>query len=396
MTLRKLSLPGPAKKRAPQAGGEKYRRGAAEPCRHCGLLEALVAKRTEQLRRSELLYRTLVENVPAVIARYDKDFRYIYRSPQGDDTLAGGSAGLAGKSWQELGIPPALCRQWREKFSAALDTGRAVEFETSLPNRTGVTRHYLVRVRPETGRNGSVESLLAVALDITERKRLAAELQRLDRLNVVGEMAAAIGHEVRNPLTTVRGYLQLFQRKAQTAGYSSRLRMMIEELDRVNAIISGFLSLARNKALDLKSHNLNDIVTALLPLLEADARCSGHDVRFDADELPAVAIDDRDIRQLILNLARNAFEAMPPGGLLTITTSAGDGRVVLTVRDTGRGIPEKLLDRLGTPFLTTKENCIGLGLAVCYRIVQRHGAAMAVDTSPQGTTFRVSFKTGKQ
>ena len=103
-------------------------------------------------------------------------------------------------------------------------------------------------------------------------------------------------------------------------------------------------------------------------------------------------IDLKEIRQLLLNLAHNGFEAMEAGGALTVRTGVENGGVVLTIGDTGRGIPKKVLDKLGTPFMTTKENGTGLGLAVCYRIAERHGAKIAVKTSPQGTTFSVLFK----
>jgi len=129
-----------------------------------------------------------------------------------------------------------------------------------------------------------------------------------------------------------------------------------------------------------------------MPLLMSEAHCTGNDLRVYPGELPDIEMDEKDIRQLLLNLARNAFEAMEDGGTLTIRTSAAGGEVVLAVGDTGKGIPKKILDKLGTPFLTTKENGTGLGLAVCYRIAERHGARIVVDTSPQGATFSVRFK----
>ncbi len=239
--------------------------------------------------------------------------------------------------------------------------------------------------------------LLAVqAADIIEAYQAIqakeAELLRLDRLNTVGEMAAAIGHEVRNPLTTVRGYLQLFQRKDESVSYREHFNTMIEELDRANAIISDFLSLAKNKATDMRRGNVNDVVGALVPLLQAEALRTGHDLKTDMGEIPDFLMDEKEIRQLILNLTNNAFQAMEPGGKVTVATRATEDEVVLSVRDTGKGISREVLNKLGTPFLTTKENGTGLGLAVCYRIAERHGAKIDVKTSSQGTTFSVYFK----
>jgi signal transduction histidine kinase len=109
------------------------------------------------------------------------------------------------------------------------------------------------------------------------------------------------------------------------------------------------------------------------------------------NDVPDFIMDEKEIRQLLLNLTRNAFEAMEPGDKLTIATNSKNGKAFLQIRDTGMGIPQNILVRLGTPFLTTKENGTGLGLAVCYRIADRHGAEIDVRTSPAGTTFTISF-----
>ena len=233
---------------------------------------------------------------------------------------------------------------------------------------------------------------LHIVTDITEKKRLDAELARLDSLNLVGEMAASIGHEVRNPMTTVRGYLQLFQRKPEFCSHSERLATMIEEIDRANAIITEFLSLAKNKNTKLVQGNLNTVVQTLYPLMQADALRMGHQLEVSSAVIPDTVFDEAEIRQLILNLFRNAMDAMDLFGIARIRTYCTDDAVVLEVSDTGKGIPPEIRDKLGTPFFTTKENGTGLGLAVCYRVAQRHGATIGIDSSPAGTTFSIRFK----
>lgn len=232
-----------------------------------------------------------------------------------------------------------------------------------------------------------------VARDITERRQLEQEMARLERLNLVGSMAASIGHELRNPMTTVRGFLQLLQEKEGGRKYSEYFNLMISELDRANAIISEFLSLARDRAIHLEVTDINEVIKAILPLIEADAMVGNMRVEVDlAAGLPPLLLDRNEIRQLILNLVRNGFEAMTAGGVLTLRTYREDGEVVLEVKDRGKGIPPEILAKLGTPFLTTKENGTGLGLAVCYSIAARHQATITVDTGAHGTTFAVRFK----
>jgi signal transduction histidine kinase len=166
---------------------------------------------------------------------------------------------------------------------------------------------------------------------------------------------------------------------------------MIEEIDRANSIISEFLSLAKNKLSDLKPGSLNDALAAILPLLQADALRTGHSVEFQAGRIPAVDFDEKELRQLVLNLVRNALEATPAGGAVTIATSRDGDRVLLAVRDTGPGIPKHVIKKIGTPFVTTKENGTGLGLSVCYRIAERHRAEIDFATGNNGTTFRIRF-----
>lgn len=232
---------------------------------------------------------------------------------------------------------------------------------------------------------------LAAVLDVTEQRRMQEEFERLDRLNLVGEIAASIAHEIRNPMTTVRGLLQMLNEQEEHFKNHPYYHLMIEELDRANTIISEFLSIAQNKAVDLKYKNLNSIVRALFPLIKADANYSGTEVRMELSEPPELLLDEGEIRQMILNLARNGLEAMPDGGLLKVGTYTDNNEVVLFISDEGKGLEPNLLDKLGTPFLTTKENGTGLGLAICYSIAAHHAARITVDTGARGTTFRVHF-----
>jgi signal transduction histidine kinase len=228
--------------------------------------------------------------------------------------------------------------------------------------------------------------------DLRAKKRQSEEeIARLDRLNLVGEMAAGIGHEVRNPMTTVRGYLQMFMKKQEFTNYHEQVSTMIDELDRANCIITEFLSLAKNKAIEMKCGNLNRVITALFPLLQADAFRVGHEIRIELDDIPDSIFDEKEIRQLILNLVRNGLEAMEYSGVVTIRTYVDNDQVILSVKDIGVGIPAEVMDKIGTPFMTTKEQGTGLGLAVCYRVAHRHGAKIDVSTGSTGTTFTINF-----
>ncbi len=224
-----------------------------------------------------------------------------------------------------------------------------------------------------------------------EKQENALEMARLDRLNLIGEMAAGIGHEVRNPLTTIRGFLQLFRNKRELAAHREHFDMMIGELDRANSIISEFLSLAKNKAVRLERLNVNEILERIAPLIQAGALEAGKKIWLQLGEVPPIKADEGEIRQMVLNLTGNALDAIGPDGRAVIGTYRGEGCTILFVSDTGRGIPPEIYQRLGTPFVTSKEKGTGLGIPICYRIAERHKAKIEIDTGTGGTTFRVRF-----
>ncbi|NPV91299.1 MAG: PAS domain S-box protein [Firmicutes bacterium] len=232
-------------------------------------------------------------------------------------------------------------------------------------------------------------------IDVTKQKRMEKEISRLDRLNLVGEMAASIGHEIRNPMTTIRGFLQMLGEKDVSEENQEYYNLMIEELDRANSIISDYLSMAKDKVVDRKPGYLNSIIKTILPMLQADANLSDKQVKLDLGLPPKLLVDEKEIRQMIFNLARNGLEAMQHGGTLTIRTRAYNGGAVLEVEDEGCGIPPEILEKIGTPFHTTKENGTGLGLAVCYSIANRHDAKMEVDTGSGGTKVKVKFNSNR-
>lgn len=224
-----------------------------------------------------------------------------------------------------------------------------------------------------------------------EKQTIELKMARLDRLNLIGEMAASIGHEVRNPLTTVRGFLQYFQKKSKYADDAPNFAIMIEELDRANAIITEFLSLAKNRKINLKPLNLNQTIEQLRLLIYTSVLSEGKNFVVDLQAVPDIMADENEIKQLILNLTRNAREAVAQSGTISVTTKAIEDKVLLTICDNGRGIPPEVYEKLGTPFLTTKEKGTGLGIAICYRIIERHKAKVEVDTCSVGTTFTIIF-----
>ena len=353
-------------------------------------LEEEVNCRTYQLQQSEHQYRKLVENSPDIICQFDPNYSCVYVNPAFTAATGISFSQAISKTWKEMGAPEEVYSQWVQRLENIFRTGCAEEVE-SKGWQWSDPRYYSIRLVPECNQDGMVETVLCIARDITGKRQLEKKMAHLDRLNIVGEMAVAIGHEVRNPMTTVRGYLQVFQRKADFTRYGEQLVTMIEEMDRANNIITEFLSLAKNKAVKRNHGNLNKVILALLPLLQADAFCRGHEINVECGDIPDSDFDEKEIRQLLLNLVRNGFEAMENKGKIILRSYLCDDSIILEVQDTGKGIPEEVLDKIGIPFVTTKDSGTGLGLSICYRIVDRHGGKIDISTDEDGTTFIIKF-----
>ncbi len=224
------------------------------------------------------------------------------------------------------------------------------------------------------------------------KEKVAAEMARLDRLNLIGEMAAGVVHEIRNPMTVIRGYIQRAMQKAN-GPQATQYATIIEELDNMNATLTAFLSLAKNRRVEIGLHNVNKIISSIMPLIEADACKAGVTLRFEPAERPLMAYaDEKEIRQLVLNLTRNAIEATPAKGILSIETALIGKAVNLTVTDTGGGIAPWHIEKIFDPFFTTKDNGTGLGLAICKSIIDRHNGRIEVFSKQgTGTTFTIEI-----
>lgn len=286
----------------------------------------------------------------------------------------------------QLGDFPSLYDGMHRALSGEKVEGVVVKFDE---------REYVVSagaIRSQA--TGSITGAVGMMHDITELSKLRAELDRMERLSLVGQMAASITHEIRNPMAVIRGFMQLLQEKSPEH-LREYYRIVMEEIDRANSIINDFLALAQNRIVEKECVHLHDIIRQLSPLLGADANMRGQEVALKLSEnVPIFPVNVKEMKQLILNLSRNAMEAMEEmssGGILTIETQFDGERVQLRIRDTGPGIPTDIVGRLFEPFYTTKSKGTGLGLPLCLSIVERHEGTIEVNTSEGGTTFEVDF-----
>ena len=247
------------------------------------------------------------------------------------------------------------------------------------------------------------ERLGAVLLfrDLSEVRALQAQVERAERLASIGRLAAGVAHEIRNPLGSLKGFLQYFQRKlpldAQDKTY---LSVMIQEVDRLNAVVSNLLEFARPKEPTLQECDVTEILRHALTLLAQDAAAKQARIRRDfPDELPLMSLDRDQITQALLNFLLNAIQAIDADGEIRVSASvsADSGSMDITIGDTGAGIAPDDLPRIFDPFFSTKKQGNGLGLAIAHAIIERHRGEISVESEPgRGATFRVRLPRSPQ
>jgi signal transduction histidine kinase len=221
---------------------------------------------------------------------------------------------------------------------------------------------------------------------VEERRQREREVMRADQLAMVGQMAAGVAHELRNPLTSIKILVQSGQKEGAPVLAAEDLAIIEHEIRRLERSLQRFLDFARPPRPERRPLNVAQVVDRALALVEGRARKQHVKLSFMRPPEPVIAeVDEDQIQQLLLNLMLNSLDVMADGGSLMVElASLPDGHIELRVRDTGPGVPADLLPRLFDPFISTKETGIGLGLAVSHRIAERHGGSLSAHNEAGG------------
>lgn len=262
-------------------------------------------------------------------------------------------------------------------------------------------KNLLVNTSLLVDENNAVAGAIGIYTDVTELRRQEARIREQEKLAVVGQMAAGMAHEIRNPLTSVRGFAQLISEKKSVdpVVLKEYLDIIIHEIDQADGFIDHFLQLARPKPPVKKVSSINRLITNFIRIFESQAFLQGTKITTQLIDVPSVIMDTNQIKQALLNLSQNALQALKTGGTLTLATSYDykETMVRIDVIDDGPGILPKDLDKLGTPFFTTKDTGTGLGLSISYTIVDRHQGRFEVDSKVGvGTRFSIFLPVDKQ
>lgn len=333
------------------------------------------------LRATRDQLEAFIENHVDAIVILDAEWQ-IARVNLAFETMFGWSKAEA-ESVPLFELPWVPC-EYEDELVALQDTVLAGEMvigiETVRLRRDGTTVDVLLSISPNRDHEGRVSGCSLTLRDITDRKRTEELLLQSEKLNIAGQLAAGVAHEIRNPLTALVGFVQLMQMGMRDPKY---LDIMASELKRIETIVSELLVLAKPQALTYKQKNLAEVLRHVITLIETQAIINNVQVlpTYDPAELPFLECDENQLKQVFINLLQNAIDAMPQGGEIRIEVEQPTAReVYVRIRDQGIGIPPDRLQKLGEPFYTTKEKGTGLGFMISKRIIDHHHGVMRIES----------------
>lgn len=332
-------------------------------------------------------------------SHYHEVFRRLYYLPI---ILAGlwfqVRGGLASAILVSLIYAPHVVLQW----GSHPDTQWEQSLEILLYNVIGLLSGIAAR---RDARQRSAQEKTAARLDRSYQQlkdqasqilAFEEQLLRASRLSALGELAAGLAHEIRNPLGSIRGTAEIVKDPATSPGQREEFaEVLVREVDRLNQVVSKFLRFAKPDPVGRQAVCINQVLDELLEFSAAEYRRQRIEVRFDRAELPRIPVDADQLRQVLLNILLNAVQALSTGGVVRVTTLLKEDSVVVQIADNGPGIAPEVLPRIFNPFYTTRQSGTGLGLAISQRIVQAHGGQIGVQSRPgEGAVFEVMLPAG--
>lgn len=340
----------------------------------------------EELRESELKFRKVFNGSMDGIVLFDNQYHIIEVNPSASELL-----GLKDDHLTEMNLFHILAPYQIEHLAQPAQTMSLDEMDNEVPF---VLNHPDQRILEFSFKRNIIHNMnLAIFRDVTERKELEERVRKSDTLHVVGELAAGIAHEIRNPMTALKGFIQLLKGNIE-GEYSLYFNVITSELKRIESIITEFLILAKPQAIVYEEKNVVQIVKDTMDLLHAQANLGNVQMHLNVmDEIPLIYCEQNQLKQVFINILKNAIEVMPRKGNVYVSIQRkGEEHIVISLRDEGCGMAEDKLKRLGEPFYTTKERGTGLGLMVSYKIIEEHQGTIEVESEEGvGTVFHLTL-----
>ncbi|WP_163099883.1 ATP-binding protein [Peribacillus alkalitolerans] len=353
----------------------------------------LLLKRMERMihfRKDEQRLSTLINSMVDFVCFKDGDGRWIETNTYGLRLFQIEHVDYKGKTDADLA-------EYTDFYSEALlycvgsdeeawNNGTVTRCEETIPLPGGGTKTFDTIKQPLFNQDGSRKGLIVIGRDITDKKLAEERLLRTEKLSVIGELAASVGHEIRNPLTSLKGFTQLM--KSQDSKNEFYYEIMLNELDRINDIVGELLILAKPQVVQFCNKNIAKTLQDVVSLLEIEANMLNIQMNYENIGDCFIDCEENQLKQLFINIIRNGMEAAGEKGTVKINLKRKDNaRVLITVEDNGPGIPEDFMARLGEPFYSSKEKGTGLGLTASFKIVEQHYGVMKFESDPDSGTI---------
>ena len=348
----------------------------------------------EALNRVQAFTSLLISRLPVGIIATDQEGTI--------RTYNSTAAKMTGKSKDEVlnSLPKAVLPDKAARFFTKPENkDEMVDRDVNLAGDGNVIYSLHLSSMPVYNREGLFMGRVLLMYDLSELKKLEKEIQRHDRLVALGKMAAGVAHEVRNPLSSIKGFATLLGSRFKDGSQEHEAAdLLVQEADRLNRSITELLNYARPTPLKRENVNLVEIIASSLKLISSDVQSLAVETSLDSSpDLPAVSVDRDRINQVLLNLYLNGLQAMEETKgekflKVSVHPATTPGFIDIDVHDNGKGIPEEDLDKVLDPYFTSKPDGTGLGLAMVYKIIDEHNGTIRFQSQPgQGTTVTVSL-----
>ncbi|MCM3618552.1 PAS domain S-box protein [Sutcliffiella horikoshii] len=347
-----------------------------------------------QKQELESMYQLIFEHAKDIITISSPEGVVQYINPAVTDILGYNQSDVVGNDYTRFVNPEDIA------------TLKAYKGENTYPQPAlskefrGLTKegHHVwleTVAKPVLDEYGHLNKIISTSRDISERRESEEALVNSEKLTAVGQLAAGVAHEIRNPLTSLKGFLQLI--KAQGGVNPEYYEIMASELERIELISNEMLVLAKPQAKSMKNVDLVKLLKNVVFLLDSQALFLNIEVKLNVQRSLMLACVESEMKQVFINLLKNAFEAMPSGGVVTIRLMETAKSIIVEFKDQGVGISPEKIQELGKPFFTTKEKGTGLGLLVTNKIIKNHNGKLEYESElNEGTIARILLEKSKQ
>lgn len=346
------------------------------------------------LAESQQQYKSLFEYNTEIVFMTDLHGTITKVNPQFKAVTGYSPDETLGKNINEI-IPAPYKTKAIEDFTGILEDKQPKTCEFDFNHKNGSKLTIQCTALPLIV-NGQIAGVIGYGKDVTKLRQAEERLRRTEKLSVVGELSASVAHEIRNPLTSLKGFVQLMQLEDEK--HQFYYQIMQEELDRINHIVGELLLLAKPQDICFTKADVQKILFNVISLLKTEA--SMHNVQIEfllKSDVYMIECEPNQLKQLFINIIKNAIEASNEGGKVTVTLLAEDHQLTILVKDTGCGMSEDRLNRIGEPFYSSKEKGTGLGLTVSFKIVQSHNGSIHFNSKKgRGTEAVIKLPVKKQ